>query len=199
MSDVLRTFVAVLIPSELKAKIAAVQEDLRRAAPDVKWVKPESFHITMEFLGDTDSRLVDDIREALKRVCAEVEPFDVEFAGVGAFPNARRPRVVWAGVKAGTQELAKLAGKVADALLPLGFQKEDKPFRAHITIGRVKDERKVSMLTPALENTETGALGRFQAASIALMQSDLRREGPIYSVLAEVPFGGAEEGAKTDG
>ncbi len=194
LSDVLRTFVAVLIPSELKRTIAVVQKDLKKAAPGIKWVEPENFHITLEFLGDTKLDAVDEIAGAIAGACRDLDPFIVEFGGVGAFPSARRPRVVWAGVTSGKRELTELAGRVEDALAPLGFAKEDKPFRAHITLGRVRYGRGVDDLSSALEETAADRLGSFRVASVALMKSELRRECPIYSVLARVSLGETEGG-----
>jgi 2'-5' RNA ligase len=184
----LRLFVAVLITDDLKRRAAEVQDDLRRAAVGVKWVEPANFHITMKFLGGVDESRVDVISGALESVVGGVEPFDVSLAGAGAFPNLSRPQVVWIGVKDGTQHLRPLAEAIEAVLEPEGFPREDRKFKAHITIGRVRDSRKCGALPDVLRVHEGDEFGSFSVDRIALMKSELRKEGPIYTVLREFVF-----------
>lgn len=199
MAENIRTFIAVLISNDLKRKIAVVQEDFKKVAPEVKWVEEDNFHITVKFLGDVNSDRLKDVTLAVSQSVADLTPFEAEIGGFGAFPNARRPRVVWAGIETGQDELKALAERVENALETLGFPKEDRPFSAHVTIGRVRDERRVGGLTRALEDAETGRQGSIRVESVAIMKSELRRNGPIYSALAEVPLTGTEEGSVNNG
>jgi len=199
MSEQIRTFVAVLISDELKRKIAIVQEEFKQCAPEVKWVAEENFHVTLKFLGGTEKGLIGSISEALAKAVEGVEPFTLAVGGVGAFPSPDRPRTVWVGVSEGSNELAELAKRVETSLEKLGFAREDKPFRAHITIGRVKDGRGTKELGPALKESDSGEFGSFKVGSIAVMKSELRRGGPIYSVLQEIPLKGSEEGKDANG
>ena len=199
MADEIRSFIAVLISDDLKRRIAVVQEDFKKAAPDVKWVEEENFHITMKFLGDTRTDELDAIREAIEAAIGDLPPFAAEISGAGAFPNPRRPRTVWVGITSGVDQLAEIAKRIESALETIGFPKEDRPFKAHITIGRVKDDRGVGKLAGALQEAESVQLGTVNVASVAIMKSELRREGPIYSVLGEISLRTEAEGAKTNG
>ena len=184
-----RTFIAVLISEELKRRIALVQEEFKKVAPEVKWVAEENFHVTLKFLGNVNAGSLGRISEAVAAAANGIEPFEIEVGGVGAFPSSRRPRVIWVGVTAGKQELVELAGRVDKQLEKLGFAREDRPFKSHITIGRVKEGQGVENLVPALERAQVGYLGTVHVGSIALMKSDLRRDGPVYSVLSEISLG----------
>ncbi|MEN6371249.1 MAG: RNA 2',3'-cyclic phosphodiesterase [Armatimonadota bacterium] len=186
MPDEIRTFVAVLISDSLKRRISSVQEEFIKVAPAVKWVANENYHITIKFLGGVKSDRIKAISQAIEEAVRYIEPFDVELGGAGAFPNPGRPKTVWVGVTSGSEMLAKIAGRVDDALEKLGFEKETRPFKSHITIGRVKDSRDAKELGPVLESAKTGRLGSFKVESVAVMKSDLRREGPVYSVIREV-------------
>ncbi|MBI2844150.1 MAG: RNA 2',3'-cyclic phosphodiesterase [Armatimonadetes bacterium] len=181
-----RTFVAVLISEDLKRRIALIQEEFKKVAPEVKWVGEGNFHITVKFLGNVEREKLDRIAGALSDALSGLEPFEVEIGGAGAFPSATRPRVVWVGVTSGAEQLRDVASRVENGLGKLGLPPEDKSFKAHITIGRVKDGRRVEGLDKALKTAEVGDLGSAQVDSVALMKSDLRREGPVYSVISEV-------------
>lgn len=181
-----RIFVAVLISRDVKRRIALVQEEFKKVSPEVKWVAEENFHVTLKFLGSVESGRVDQISEAIAAAAADVEPFDIEIRGAGAFPSPTRPRTVWVGVTSGQKELAELAGQIEKQMEKLGFPREDKPFRDHITIGRVKEGRCARELAPALQEAEAGRMGIVRVDSVYVMKSELRREGPIYSVLSEV-------------
>ncbi|MDO8589129.1 MAG: RNA 2',3'-cyclic phosphodiesterase [Armatimonadota bacterium] len=184
----LRAFIAVLLSADLKDKIRMVQEQFIKVAPEVKWVAKDNFHVTLKFLGDVESERVDEICSALGSAVAEQSAFAMEVAGVGAFPNPGRPQTVWVGVKSGFECLAGIAGEVESALERVGFPKEGRRFSAHITIGRVRSDRPAHALAGELQAADVGEIGRIQINSIAVMKSDLHREGPIYSVLREIPL-----------
>jgi 2'-5' RNA ligase len=153
----------------------------------------ENFHVTLKFLGDTEAGRLSRISDALAESLAGVEPFDLEIVGAGAFPSAGRPRTVWVGVTSGKEQLVDVAERVEDSLENQGFSREDRPFSAHVTIGRLRDDRGARRLSPALRDTAVGHLGTVRVGSVALMRSDLRPQGPVYSVLAEIPLGGGRE------
>lgn len=186
MPEEIRTFVAVLISEGLRQKIASVQDELIKAAPAVKWVARDNFHITVKFLGGVKSGRIDAVTEAVAEAVEEIEPFEIEIGGVGAFPSADRPKTVWIGVARGSEMLAEVAKRVEDALEKLGFERENRPFRSHITVGRVKDSRDARKLGTAIKNAEAVQFGPLRVSSVAVMKSDLRREGPVYSVLKEI-------------
>ncbi len=182
---VIRTFVAVLIAQNLKKNISGVQEQIKKLAPDVKWVDPENFHVTLKFLGDVSEDAISDICAAVKNAVRDFTAFDLSMSGLGAFPSNERARVVWVGIEDGRDELAGLARAIDDELARLGYEREDRPFRAHLTIGRAKD-RIPGTFAQGIKDVNAEDLGTQRVGSVVVMRSDLRREGPIYSPLCEV-------------
>jgi len=191
--DQIRTFIAVLISPELKSRIGAIQQSFKALPCDVKWVAEENFHITLKFLGNVGEGKMDAVCAAAKEAAkAGPSRFELEFAEVGAFPNNRRPQVIWVRAPKGEEEMADLARRLDDALAPLGFEREKKRFSAHVTIGRVRSPRGLGSLAEALQSAEAGNLGSEIIESIAVMKSDLRPSGPVYSVVKEIKLGGVE-------
>src|SRR5262249_20105479 len=133
----MRTFIAIEMPKQIKAALARLQQDLRRAQADVSWTRQENFHLTLRFLGEVEERRL----EALKQVCAEsaaeFAPFTLRLGGAGVFPNLRRPRVLWAGLAGDVEIAAALQRRLEAGLVSIGFAPEDKAFSPHLTIGRV--------------------------------------------------------------
>lgn len=181
---VIRTFVAICLDAELRRAISAAAERVKRLAPDVKWVAPDNFHVTLKFLGSVREDCILRVQEAVDEVAREHAAFDMTVAGLGVFPNPRRPRVIWVGIEDGREQLVALAKAVEDRLVNAGFPKEDKPFRSHITIGRVKEGRPVGDLTEAIEGTDSDRLGVQRVESIVVMESVLKPQGPIYTPLS---------------
>lgn len=185
---VIRTFVAVLISENLKKEISEVQEQVKKLAPDVKWVTPENFHVTLKFLGDVREDHISQVCDAVDNAARAFSPLDVSVGGLGAFPNVQRGRVVWVGIEDGGRELSDLAGALDEKLAALGFERETKPFMSHITIGRVKD-RFPSALAAGMQDVNAEGLGVQRVASVAVMRSDLQPQGPVYSPLHEAKLG----------
>ena len=184
----MRLFVALNIPAEIRDAIYADAAILRSAATGIRWTAAPSLHVTLKFLGEQDESLVADLRAAMEVVAATHQPLDVHTTGFGAFPNFRRPRVVWVGMT-GELELRALANDVGRAFVPLGIAEESREFRAHLTLGRVKGE------LSAAESAALSAAAR-QAVSargvpvrtIDLMRSELGPGGSRYTRLAAVPL-----------
>lgn len=182
---VVRTFVAVLLDEGIRNRISDVQQRAMGLAPGVKWVPPENFHVTLKFLGDVRRDEISHVQAAIDEVTAKLPAFDLNIRGMGVFPTPRRPRVIWVGVEEGREQLVELAKAVENRLVKAGFDKEEKPFKSHITIGRVKEGKPVPGLAEGLEEIDTGELGVQRVASVAVMQSVLRPGGPIYTPLSE--------------
>lgn len=179
-----RSFIAVLVPPNLRAGTASVQSRLR-GAPGVKWVEPENFHFTLRFLGNVAPGRLQVMQAGLAAALAEEKAFDITLAGVGAFPSVRRPQTIWVGVTAGASTLEALAAAVEKAAVAQGFPPERRPFRAHLTLGRVKAERPPAELVRTLEAEPAGeVVGSMQVAEVSLMRSELYRAGPTYTRLA---------------
>jgi len=138
MKPTLRTFVAVEIDEAVRRAAAEMVDELRSAAADVTWVAPHNMHLTVKFLGDVAAEKIPQVCHSVAQAVAEVQPFALQLCGVGAFPNAARPRTVWLGTEAGRQELAVVAERIEEALKKLGFAREGRAFRGHLTLGRVR-------------------------------------------------------------
>lgn len=175
-----RAFIAIDLPPAVKAALADVAATLGGRVPRgaVRWVRPEQMHLTLRFLGDTPVDRLPALAAALDAVTEGRAPFALRLTDVGCFPNARRPRVVWVGLGRAEKELAALVAGLEAALRPLGWPPEDKPFRAHLTLGRVKDERAAqgvdwATAVPPLDVPVT---------AVRLIESQLRPDGPVYTV-----------------
>ncbi|MCS7282551.1 MAG: RNA 2',3'-cyclic phosphodiesterase [Anaerolineae bacterium] len=190
----IRTFIAIVLPEPLIRQLAQVQQQLEKKAPpgSVRWVNPEGIHLTLKFLGDTPAAKLDAIRAALAAVASRSAPCAFTVGGLGCFPNARRPRVIWVGVQAIGGELAALQRAVEAAMKPLGFPPEGREFTPHLTLGRVRDRvppTDLSRLSALISSTEVGTLGEVTARCFALIRSDLKPTGAEYTPLAEFPLG----------
>ena len=181
---------AVLLDEEVRGRLAVEGDRLRgteRASgtlPEVVWVAPENFHLTVKFLGAVDIDRLADIDRALHEAVTGLAAFDVLLRGLGAFPSAARPRIIWAGVADGAAALAAVAAQVERSLSPLGFPPEDRAFSAHVTLGRVRTPRRNPRLAAALASASNVELGRVAVTRISLMRSDLSPRGARYSELA---------------
>jgi 2'-5' RNA ligase len=189
-----RCFVAIDVSPGVRAALADAQGGLRAAAPgaDVRWVDPAQLHLTLQFLGQVPDPQVVEIAARLATVAAGTPAIDLAAAGLGAFPTPRRARVVWAGVTVGVAELAELAKDIGTALAPLGFPPEERPFRAHTTLGRVRSPRGLGRLASALERAASLQFGSWTARELVLYQSRLRPTGALYEAVARAALRGAK-------
>jgi RNA 2',3'-cyclic 3'-phosphodiesterase len=186
--DEIRSFIAIEIPSPLKGRMEEIQRQLRGTDADVKWVRPEAIHLTLKFLGSIRQEDVERISQALVPVVAGRESIDVRVQGMGCFPNARNPRVVWLGVDQGEEALASLQRAIEQKMAELSFPAEDRPFSPHLTLGRVRSPRGRVGLSRALEKHQGVEIGTFQAQEVILFRSELRPSGAVYTKLREFPF-----------
>ncbi len=184
----IRSFIALPVPEEVTRHLARLHESVPHSAGRIRWVKAEAMHLTCIFLGDIEPGQVEPIGEAMTGVAAEVEPFLTSLDGVGAFPDFRRPRVVWIGFADGREEATALKTRLDDALEPIGFEPERRTFHPHLTIGRIKQagERR------ALEHAAADWVIPFEnwvTRRMILFQSVLSRHGATYSPLVEIGLG----------
>lgn len=177
-----RTFVAIDLSEEIRDAARRSQEILAGSGGRLAIVDPGNLHITLKFLGEVDPAMVEPIADALRAVRAA--PFDLTVECAVCNPP-RKPRVIWCDVADGG-ESAALARQVDDLLAPLGFPREKRPFRPHVTLARVKEFHPSQLSQTAC--TPRGPLGRFRAESIKLKKSTLTPRGSIYEDLAEVPL-----------
>ncbi|MGD9128844.1 MAG: RNA 2',3'-cyclic phosphodiesterase [Planctomycetia bacterium] len=190
MKNTVRTFIAVEIDTAVRSKASEVIQRLGRTSSEIKWVEPESMHLTLKFLGDVSltetSRICDAVAEAVK----EIKPFDMEMAGVGAFPNIHRPRTIWLGADEGTDEIVALQEAIDHGMKNLGFRLESRRFQPHLTLGRVKQlGPDVEILAEMLEAESDFGAGRTPVDQVIVFSSQLTKAGPIYSPLGTLSLG----------
>jgi 2'-5' RNA ligase len=185
-----RLFVALDLPEAVRQGFRELIARLKNDCPAARWVHPEGMHITLKFIGFTDDKNFDPICAALAPVRSE-RPVDMNFRGLGFFPNERRPRVAWCGVEA-SENLAKLARDVGETLEPLGIQQETREFVPHLTLSRLNPAqipaREMEKLFRACKETEGKSLGTAHATEFYLFESILKKSGAEYRKLRAFPF-----------
>ena len=188
----MRCFVAVDVPPEVRARVTALTGRVRGAAPraDVRWSSSETLHVTLKFLGEVPDTRVPLVEGALATVATAQPPLTLVAAGAGGFPTASRPRVVFVGILGQVDALTRLAGAVDGALEALGFPRERRAFRAHLTVGRVRSPRGAQGLASALRAEEGSAAGTWTAGELVLYESRLRPTGAIHEAVARLRFAG---------
>jgi len=191
-----RAFIAVEMPPELQKRLAEVQDRLRRELRDlpIRWVRPESIHLTLKFLGMVPASHVDEIVAALRGLTLERGPFTFVVEGIGCFPDLRHPRVIWVGISDPTRALTAFQRLVESSMQKLGYPPEDRPYQPHLTLGRVSRDATPAhyrRIAEVIERTTVERLGEVRAAEITLMRSDLHPQGAIYTPIARLPLRGS--------
>ena len=184
----IRAFIAVELPEPLRQEAAAFGGELQRTNADVKWVEAANLHLTLKFLGNTPEEQIPSLIGALRQACAPVPSFTLSLEGIGAFPKTTYPRVIWVGVNEGKGPLTALAEKMEEACAALGFPKEERPFSAHLTIGRVRSQEGIGRLVKALQVAEFKGTVPAPVSRLTLFQSTLGPRGSTYTPLADLPL-----------
>ncbi|MFZ5648683.1 MAG: RNA 2',3'-cyclic phosphodiesterase [Bacillota bacterium] len=184
----LRLFWAVNLPEDFKAGISEIQTRLKNSGSDSKWVDPHNLHITVKFLGETDGGMVGEMAGAVAERLKGCGEFRLALEGLGFFPGAANPRVLWAGLKGDVGKLKEIAAAVDQCMSGLGFPREGRKFSPHLTLARLRSSKNMEDLIKGVgvETATVNSLGGFSVLSVDLMQSDLNRQGPVYSVLKSV-------------
>jgi 2'-5' RNA ligase len=188
MSETYRLFIAAEVSPEAKAELVAAQQRLRQGDPPVKWVVPQSLHLTLHFLGATNVALLPQLNQALGTALAGSGTIDLRLAGAGAFPNLRRPRVIWAGVGGPLAALERAHEALGAALDALGLPRETRPFRAHLTLGHARDTAtpaQLERLGVAIRVLPPLAPVRWSVERVVLFRSELRPSGPLYTEISD--------------
>jgi 2'-5' RNA ligase len=190
-----RAFLAADMPSEVRENVARIQDQLRSTigSNPVRWVRPDAVHLTLRFLGDIPEPRIAPIVEALGPVARSSAPIVLALGEPGAFPNRQRARVLWVGVQDPTSELRVLAGRLEETLQTLGFPREDRAFRAHLTLGRVRDgsgRTELQGIEKALQEFAPSEGASWSLQTLTLHRSILKPDGPTYSVLGRLILGG---------
>lgn len=190
----MRTFLAIELPDIVLASIRSTVLPLQTRFPKdpVRWVPIENMHVTLKFLGKTNSSDLADIKEQIKSCCRQSPAFDLELAGLGGFPAMQRPRVLWIGTKGSEQQVTELHGCIEARLQRLGFERENRKLHLHVTWGRVRRGTPASeqrVVGEALSDAEVGSLGQMRVEHLTLFESHLRPAGAEYEMLERFPLG----------
>lgn len=184
----IRAFIAIALPRVIRTELESIIQQFKgQHVQCVKWVAVDNTHLTLKFLGDTSPADLAQLTKILQVESAAHPSFSVEVAGMGAFPNTRHPRILWVGLQA-PAVLNSLAGSIESAARSIGIQAEERAFSPHLTLGRVKNDASptdILNLSAALKSIDVGSVGEFMVTQYTLFRSDLRPQGPLYSVLAQ--------------
>ncbi|MEM7112249.1 MAG: RNA 2',3'-cyclic phosphodiesterase [Chloroflexota bacterium] len=175
----MRTFIAIELPVYVQEQSVGMIEELKPQFPrrTVRWVRREQLHLTLAFLGETAVSTLPALYQILDKCAYQTKPFTLQLGEMGCFPNCRKPRVLWVGLKGELEPLRKLQSDVVRAIKPLGWEPEKRPYSPHLTLGRIKDKkqhtwRKVTVAKPTA----------FTVDAIHLVESKLKPTGAVYTI-----------------
>ena len=184
----IRAFIAVDVEGEkLKHELVEFQQRLLSEGADAKLVVPENLHLTLRFLGEIEEDVIQRIAEGMKAL--SLEPFEIQFKGVGAFPSITRMNVVWVAIEKGGRELKEIAETLEPCIIDNGIPPDRKGFSPHLTVARIRSGRNKQQVSDLLGELGERDFGSMETESIRLKKSVLTPDGPIYSTLFEVKAG----------
>lgn len=176
----LRAFLAVPLPAEVVRQAQAIQRDLRKALPQVRWVRPEAMHLTLKFFGDVPEEALEKIGKVVLSVGSRQAPFQIEVTGLGIFPSLHRPRVIWLGIRE-DGSLKMLYQSLEEGFAHIGFPAEGRPFTPHLTLGRARE--RLPAPHEALERYRNHSCGAVPVDQLILFESRLQPAGAVYHPL----------------
>jgi 2'-5' RNA ligase len=182
----MRLFIAVEIPDEIKKNIVELINELKKVEASIKWVEEKNLHITLKFLGSVEDKDLEKLISMVSKTVEDFGGFKVNFSGMGTFPEGKAPRVVWVGTTEGGETLVKLADGLENSLSPAGFRSEQRAFKPHLTIGRIKEKKGVDKLKVKMALIKNPKFGEAMIDRIFIMKSTLTAKGPIYEKIREV-------------
>ena len=191
--EILRLFVAIPISETIRNEISHFQTGLREMVRGnvVRWTKPEQFHLTLKFLGSVSITAVDSLKQSVEKVCKVAQPLKLRVEGIGFFPNTRAPRVIWAGIKDETGNLAGLQSQIEIATRPFAENSKQEKFSGHATFGRFKKyrQRDIENLLKRAQTMSDFVFGCWTAREIQIIRSELSQNGTRHTVLAAFALG----------
>ena len=183
-----RIFVAFEISEELRSAGREIIRQLSEVADDVRWVKPENMHVTLKFLGEVEDRELHDVCRAVSGAVAGLSGFSLPCRSVGAFPNVKRPATLWMGLDDPHNELRHLHGRIEESTAAIGFAQEHRPYRGHITLGRIRSRRENEPLSRMLTGLADRELADLSVNELVVFSSELERGGPVYTAISRIPL-----------
>ena len=188
MSEPIRSFIAVKLPEPVLDRVQTVQTGLKRHGLNIRWVKPAGIHLTLKFLGDISIDRIDAIGDAMAATVKNATPFKLCAKGLGVFPGWRRPRIIWAGLTGDISHLLRLQKNLDRQMHSIGFELERRPFKGHLTLGRIKHRVSPRELATAVNASTEFESEPFKVDRIILFKSDLQPSGAIYSEIMQTSF-----------
>lgn len=183
----MRLFNAIEIPDEIKAGLTEAQRRLKSSGVvDASWTRPEGIHLTLKFLGEVPESKVQDIMNGLRHAAEGIGPFRLEVGGIGTFPNPKNARVVWVGLSGDIEKLSRLQAAVEETISEIGFERDERAFTPHLTLGRIKYIRSRDRWIKALDEIKDISLSGFDVAAVSLMKSELKPSGAVYTEMGKV-------------
>jgi 2'-5' RNA ligase len=192
MTDLIRAFIAVTLPDPLAGLVSEVQQTLRAQGLRIAWVAPGNVHLTLKFLGDIEPTDIDPIAAVMSECAQRFVPLTLSAGALGVFPDLRRPRVVWLGITGDMPQLIAFQQDLDARLVAMGkgrFKPESRPFKGHLTLGRIKARTDSGILVKALRETGRVESDAFTVDAIHLIQSRLTPSGSIYTPIRCVVLG----------
>ncbi len=181
----IRSFIAIPLRAEIIFRIGKTQKELRTLSADVKWVNPQSIHLTLKFLGNIEEKKVEEITQGIQEGIKGFKPWPVMVKNMGAFPSLRNPRVVWIGIEDQVGQLVKLQNEIEKEMSKLGFEEEKRPFSAHLTLGRVRSPKGKDELAKYLLDERERDFGEIRVERVIFFKSELKPTGAVYTILKE--------------
>ncbi|QTA86433.1 RNA 2',3'-cyclic phosphodiesterase [Desulfonema magnum] len=188
MPDTIRTFIAIELPSDITAHISDVQKRLKTFGFKMRWVRPENIHLTLKFLGDINKADIEKVGNAMTHAVKECTPLSLAAKGIGVFPGIKRARVIWTGLKGDIHPLIELQKNLEGNLEGIGFPKEKRPFKGHLTLARAKGNMDPQKLLDAINEIGNSESETFFADKVILFKSELKPTGAVYTKLMSADF-----------
>jgi len=182
----MRLFIAIEIPDETKKALIEAQRSLKSSGVDASWPRPEGIHLTLKFLGEAPESKVPEIMNNLRQAATGTGPLRLAISGAGAFPGLKNARVAWVGLSGDSEKLIRLQAAVEEAMVTIGFAREERKFTPHLTLGRIKYIGSREAWLRAFEAIKDIKLPAFDAASVSLMQSELKPSGAVYTEIGRI-------------
>ncbi len=193
MNQTIRAFIAFPLPELISTRICDIQERLKSYRLPVRWVKPENVHLTLKFLGEISLSTITGIAEVIEDTVRDFSPLILFTKGLGVFPGIKKPRVIWIGISGDIKPLSEIQANLETNLEIKGFAKENKPFKSHLTLGRVKDDIHPENLIDILRSFSDFSSEPFEARELVLYKSELNPSGALYTKLQTVYLDGPKK------
>lgn len=187
----MRAFIAIELPSNIKNAISKTQDKLKASLPKVSWVAPVNLHLSLKFLGEISDEQLNNINQIIAETIKTIPGFKIKLESLGVFPNVASARIIWIGTEQLPRTLGQIVEQLETRLAELGITKEERPFRAHITIGRLKHRFNPCDLEKGINQVKNDLVNEnleFNTRRITLFQSTLGKDGPTYTVLKQTNF-----------